>query len=847
MSNLTTYKKKRDFKQTKEPNSTQRKKGKKLRFVVQRHHATNLHYDFRLEMEGVLKSWAVPKGPSLNPSDKRLAMMVEDHPYDYKDFEGEIPKGNYGAGNVMIYDEGFYEPVEETKKPEEELLKELNAGSLKFELKGKKLKGEWALVKMKAKQENAWLLIKHKDKFSSDKNFNIEEDVSKKIKEKGNEVGAEGKEKKAQKEVGQNDVERKTSHTSNHTRQTHYAPMLTKLTDKAFDDENWLFETKFDGYRAIASVLDGKVSLYSRNHNSFNKKYPTIINELEKLDMDIVLDGEVVALDKTGKQQFQLLQNHQQKEAEKLVYCVFDILYLNGHETIDMELRDRKELLDHVFEQIDSGFILKTETVDKKGISFFQKIKKEKGEGIIAKRKDSTYQPGKRNTDWLKIKTDQRQEAVICGYTEPQGARSYFGSLVLGVHEGNKLIPIGNCGTGFSDSDLKALYEKMNPLERKTTPFSENPDLPYLITWLTPKLICEVKFSDWTSDNLMRHPVFMGLRTDKKPEEIKREIPMKGKRKNVTRNTKVKTHGRASQPTKDHQPNNVKLKLNGHKVELTNRNKLFWPKEKITKGDLLDYYHGISKTILPYLKDRPLSLKRNPNGIKDKGFFQKDINLDQSPTWLRTEKIHSESNDKDIDYLVCNNKATLMYMVNLGCIEINPWLSRTQHLEKPDYLILDLDPVEIGFDAVIETAQAVKEVLDEEKLIGFCKTSGSKGIHIYVPFAARSTYETTRKRAKTIAEATQKKLPKTTSLERSPKDRKKKVYLDYLQNSRGQTIAAPYSARPKPGATVSAPLEWNELNKNLKITDFTIHNMQDRLKDKGDLWKEMKNTKNRFK
>lgn len=828
---LKNYQKKRDFTKTKEPNSSSSQKGNELRFVVQRHHASSLHYDFRLEMNGVLKSWAVPKGPSLNPSDKRLAMMVEDHPYDYKDFEGEIPKGNYGAGNVMIYDEGFYTSAENPDNGEKELLKELKAGSLKFELKGKKLKGEWALVKMKSKQENAWLLIKHKDKYAVDKKYDIEENIPKKIKEKGNKVSSK---KTTEKEK---ETPKKEKKAGKKKPKTHYSPMLTKLVDRPFDDKHWLFEYKYDGYRALASVQDGMVSLYSRNHNSFDKKYPKIVEELEKLSMDVVLDGEITALDKNGKQQFQLLQNHQQKEVGKLVYYVFDILYLNGHETLDMELSDRKELLDEVFKNIESSVILKSATIDEKGKAFFKKIKKEEGEGIIAKKKESSYQPGKRNNDWLKIKTDLRQEAVIAGFTEPQGERSYFGALVMGVFQGKDFIYIGNCGTGFSDADLKTLYNKMKPLERKTTPFSEEPTIKNEITWITPKLIGELKFSAWTSDNKMRHPVFMGLRKDKNPAQVKRETKM----------ATEKLVGNKKNEEPDDSPEDITLKLNGHNVELTNRNKIFWPEQKISKGDLLDYYQAMANIILSYLKNRPLSLNRNPNGIKDKGFFQKNINVEQAPNWIVTENIHSESNDKDIQYLICNNEATLLYMVNLGCIEINPWLSRTAHLEKPDYLVLDLDPAEINFKAVVETALAIKEVLDEQKLIGFCKTSGSKGIHVYVPFTARYTYETTRDYAKLLAKAVRKKLPKTTSMERSPKDRKKKVYLDYLQNSGGQTIAAPYSVRPKPGATVSAPLEWNELDKNLKIGDFTIQNMQDRLKDKGDLWSEMSKTKNSLK
>lgn len=870
---IKTYNEKRDFTKTKEPAESKKKTAaaKTLRFVVQRHHASRLHYDFRLEMEGVLKSWAVPKGPSLNPKDKRLAMMVEDHPYDYKDFEGEIPKGNYGAGNVYKYDEGTYEPLEIKGNSEKELLKELNGGSIKFRLKGKKLKGEFALVKMKTAEDNSWLLIKHNDEHAL-KKFDIEADIPQKIKDKKNKTSAEkGNKKEAVKKVAgkqetkkqiasaKEESSKKTSDKNEALRE--YKPMLATLADKAFDDEDWIFENKWDGYRAIAEVHHGKVKLYSRNGNSFITKFGSVVDELKKIEHDVVLDGEVMAIGKKDKADFQMLQNwdSEKSKGRQLVYCVFDILYLNGHEIIDLPLFQRKELLNEFFNHFESKIVINTECVKEKGIKLFKDISKKGGEGIIAKKADGAYVLNKRSREWLKIKTHMRQEVIIAGYTAPKGGRTAFGSILLAIYKDGKLTYSGKCGTGFDDDMLKELLGKMKPLTRKTSPFDKAPKLRDKITWLKPELICEVKFTEWTGTGSLRHPVFLGLRSDKGPKEIKKEVAVdvntdkpeeeiskKTFAKKSAAKSSLKDEKESSRKVKSTKKRENKLnrKIDGNTVTLTNQNKLYWKEENISKGDLIDYYESISEYILPYLKDRPQSLLRHPNGYNGKAFFQKDMNVDQIPGWLKTEEVYSESTDKNIDYLVCNNLSTLLFMVNLGCIEINPWLSRLKTMDKPDYLVLDLDPVDVPFSAVVETALAAKEVIDEQKLKAFVKTSGSKGIHIFIPCATRYTYEQTRHLTHLLAKEVYRKLPDITSLERSPSKRKKKVYLDYLQNGEGKTLASVYSARPKPGATVSTPLEWSEVKESLKLSDFDIFNALDRIKEKGDLWKDMLSTNN---
>ncbi|QEC52907.1 bifunctional non-homologous end joining protein LigD [Anseongella ginsenosidimutans] len=872
---LTTYRKKRSFKDSPEPKPKRegknaRKEDKKLRFVVQRHHASRLHYDFRLEMEGVLKSWAVPKGPSLNPSDKRLAMMVEDHPYDYKDFEGIIPEGNYGAGVVYKWDEGFYEPLDKSANPEKELLKELRSGSLKFLLKGKKLKGEFALVKMKGAEDNSWLLIKHKDKFSTETPYNSEDQVPAAIKEKKNNRKKSGASRRPAGEETKRTAARASA-------ADFIKPMLATLIGKPFSREGWLFENKWDGYRAIAEVSSGAVRLYSRSGKSFNKDYEPIAGILSEIEHDLVLDGEIVALNKQGKPEFQLLQNYKKSAKGTLVYYVFDLLEFKGYDLKSMELFQRKELLNELFNSLGElrsagtkdARVQNTEYVINEGEKYFKKILREKGEGLLAKSGSSSYQPGRRSDQWLKIKTHQRQEAIIAGFTDPRESRKKFGALILAVNENGKLKYIGHTGGGFNQESLNDVYEKMRPLIQDKSPFDKKPKTNAPVTWLKPELVCEVKFAEWTNGGHMRQPIFIALREDKAADMIVHEKPVDpedasankgaGKAENANEGIARKARkgaskkanavkgdsaGKESSPAGAKSGKSLQLKAGNRNITISNPGKLYWPREKISKGDLVAYYQEMSGYLLPYLKDRPQSLHRHPDGITKAGFFQKDFDLKNAPEWIKTVPIHSESNNKEIDYLVCNNEATLLYMANLGCIEINPWLSRSPRIDFPDYIAIDLDPEKISFSAVIEAALAVKEVLDNLELGGFCKTSGATGLHIYIPLTRRYNFEVTRIAAQFIAQKAHELLPAITSLVRSPSKRQKKIYLDYLQNTRGQTLAAPYSARPRPQATVSAPLNWAEVNEKLNPGDFTIHTIGNRVKQLGDLWEATGKTKN---
>ncbi len=816
---LVKYKEKRNFKDTPEPADGTNKKVGKLVFVIQRHKASRLHYDFRLEMEGVLKSWAVPKGPSLNPADKRLAMMVEDHPFSYRTFKGIIPEGNYGAGIVEIWDEGEYIPVDADSKPisEKEMLKALKTGSIKFELKGKKVKGEFALVKLKAKEGNAWLLIKHRDKHAVDEEYNSEYETEKNspinrfLRDAGKDKSVKKKGLKAEKATASKEIV---------TRRAKHKPMLATLGKNAFDDNAWIYEIKWDGYRAIAEIDDKSVNLYSRNGISFNTKFAPIAQALTEYHIPMVLDGEVVVPDENGKADFQQLQHFDENPDIPIFYHVFDILELNGKSLRDKPLLERKKILEGFIKP--DRIIKYCDHIVGRGKDFFKLAVQNELEGMIAKRSDSLYYEGKRTPDWLKIKHHNTDEAIICGYTAPQGGRKYFGSLVLGIHDKTgKLVPAGNVGTGFTDFTLKQLYEQLQELKTTDSPFTKKVSGIGKITWVKPELVCNVKFMEWTKDNSLRHPVYQGLREDLSAEEIKKPVAMSKKEADV----------------KAKEKKDVSRTINGKKLELTNLNKVYWPEEGITKGQVMEYYESISTYILPYLKDRPESLKRNPGGINDPGFFHKDAG-DAAPDWVKSIEIHSDSGNKDIDYILCNDLPTLLYLNNLGCIEINPWNSTTNALDKPSYMVIDLDPADNqSFEDVITTALVVKNILDKAGADSYCKTSGSSGLHIYVPLGAKYSYEQCKQFAEIIAQLTVAELPEITTILRPLNKRKGRLYVDFLQNRRGQTLACAYSLRPKAGATVSTPLLWEEVKPGLHPSQFTMFTILERVEKLGDLFK----------
>lgn len=886
---LATYRKKRDLNKTPEP-AGGKSTAEALHFVVQKHNASHLHYDFRLEMAGVLKSWAVPKGPSLNPADKRLAMMVEDHPYDYKDFEGIIPEGHYGAGTVIVWDEGTYRPVdgtEDKKSRERSLLKQLKAGSLKFELQGRKLKGAFALVKTKGMGENAWLLIKHQDKYAS------EADITKKDKSVIShktiatmeqepdqtypaKAGVKKREKIATKRVKTATPAQKNSKKAEENNGVAtilnaappapfpktLTPMLATLVDKPFDDDQWEYEVKWDGYRALAFRKGKLTELKSRSGKSYNEKFYPVYEALEQWPTEAVIDGEIVAVDDKGISRFNKLQNWRSEADGRLLYYVFDVLWYKGRLLTPLPLKQRLAILEAIVPP-GSDMIRRGFSITGRGHDFFASAQEMGLEGIMAKRLDSPYLLGERSGDWLKIKVQKRQEVIIIGYTHNEGSPRPFSSLLLGTYHDGGLRYAGKVGTGFNDKMQRELVRRFRPLIIKKSPLGEEPDYnkpsPFrphpphaAATWLKPELVCEVNFSEITEDGVFRHPSFAGMREDKPAREVvpEKERPVEkitrsakpGATKSAVKKTATKAvtgppAGNGRKTLLEPSAKTQARKINGRELTFTHLDKLFWPEEKITKRDLLNYYYRVAPYILPYIKGRPQSLYRFPDGYKGKRFYQKDV-TGKVPDWMDTYLYHSEGDDEDKHFLVAKDEASLLYMVNYGCIEINPWSSTAKKPDNPDWCLLDLDPgTKTTFNQVIDAANVIGDLLQSIEVPAFPKTSGSTGIHIYIPLGKKYTYEQSKEFARLIVTIVQQETEKFTTIERTVDERAGRLYLDFLQNRPQATLAAPYSVRPKPGATVSMPLHWDELKHGLKMKDFTLANIPGLLEERGDLFK----------
>ncbi len=625
-------------------------------------------------------------------------------------------------------------------------------------------------------------------------------------------------------------------------------PMLATLVDKPFDEPGWIYEIKWDGYRAVALMNKGKVSLISRNNKSFNEKFYPVYAALQKWKLNAIVDGEIAVLNDEGIAHFGSLQNWRSEADGELIYYVFDILWLDGKDLKRLPLSDRRDILKGLVPA--AGIIRYSESFETSAKKFLEETSKLGMEGIIAKKEDSVYTEGVRTKDWLKIKANKRHEVVIGGFTENEGSSKLFSSLLVGVYEKRKLNYIGKIGTGFNSKTQKEILEKMQKLITGKSPFAEIPDVnkpsrfrpnppKAKVTWIKPKLVCEVSYNEITSDGVMRHPSFEGLRVDKNARDVKNEKPVSkksiSKPKATNKYTRpVKNKGRKTllNPTEETQ---VKT-INGHEIKFTNLSKVFWPGEGFTKRDMLNYYYQVAPFILPYLKDRPQSLNRYPNGINGKSFYQKDV-TNTAPAWVKREPYHT-SEGENKNFLVPEDEASILYMAGTGAIEMNPWNSTIHKKDYPDWCLIDLDPSEKNsFDEVIKTALATKEVLDHLGVPGYPKTSGSTGIHIYIPLGAKYTYDECQLFGKIIATQVRHLLPGFTSIERLTKKRKGKLYVDYLQNRPKATLAAPYSLRPKPGATVSMPLYWEEIKKGLHMKDFTIQNALDRIKREGDIFK----------
>jgi bifunctional non-homologous end joining protein LigD len=763
---LAEYRKKRDPKKTPEPFGS-KKKGKQPIFVVQRHDATRLHYDFRLELDGALASWAVPKGVPLEPGQQHLAVHVEDHPLEYATFAGEIPKGEYGAGTVEIWDTGTYELLERKKN-----------GGLTVRLHGEKLDGVWSLVPARLSgDEKNWLLLRKRDEGSA-------------------------------------------PHSG-----SRYAPMLATLEKTVPKGDRWLYEVKWDGYRAIAYVRGGEAEFVSRNNNSLTARFPSVAKELPKAlrTPNCVLDGEVVALDEEGRATFSAMQ--QGKAGTRYLYVVFDLLELEGEPMVDAPLETRRRRLEQLL--VKRNKVVQLSDVFDDGDALFHAAKDQGFEGIVAKRGDSRYEVGRRSHAWAKIKTTGRQEFVVGGYTRGEGRRSgSFGSLLLGVYDGGEqLTYVGSVGTGFTEKEIDRLLPMLRELETRTPPFDPVPKPPRVrkgdIRWVDPKLVAEVEFVEWTHDKRLRAPSYQGLREDKTALEVKREEPLPSE-----------------------------LRKGDRVLKLSNLGKTFFPDEGITKGDLLAYYRAIASVLVPHLKDRPFTMIRYPDGIKGKFFFQKDA-PSHLPEWIETFRAlvstrESPRRKKWVNFALVNDELSLLWMVNMGCIDMNAWYSRVDKPERPDFVLFDLDPApDVGFKETVQVAQLVKQALDAFGLIGFPKISSAEGMHVLVPIERRYTYDDTRQFAEIVAGAIARTNRGLATTEWS-KDRRRGVLIDANQNGEGKTIASVYSVRPRPGAIVSTPLSWDEVNEALDPRAFTMDVVLQRVQEHGDLFAGVLSTKQRL-
>ncbi len=747
---LEEYRKKRSRKRTPEPFGSRAKRTGNPRFVVQRHDARRLHYDFRLERDGVLASWAVPKGIPLKRGERRLAVHVEDHPLEYGDFEGTIPAGEYGAGTVEIWDRGTFELLEEKRN-----------GGLTVRLHGGRLDGVWTLVpaRLDGNPKN-WLLLR-KDGAS----------------------GTDGP----------------------------YAPMLAAASETLPHGEGWVYEPKWDGFRAIVSISAGDARLTSRNGNDLTQRFPDVARAAEHAvrSADAVLDAEICALDERGRSKFSLLQQGE----GTLALVVFDVLEVDGEPLFELRLSERRKRLERLVDPKAGGVVVSPQFED--GDALLRAAHEQGLEGVVAKREDSPYFPGRRGTEWRKVKVRGRQEVVIAGYTRGQGRRSAgFGSLVVGVHEAGGLRWAGNVGTGFTESEIERLLELLRPLERPDTPFTEAPKMPRVrksdVVWVEPKLVAEVEFAEWTREGRLRAPVYMGIREDKPATDVRKE----------------------------RSPLPEVIRKGRRELRLRNLDKPFWPDEGITKGDLLAYYRDVAEVLVPHLRGRPFTMKRYPDGWKGNNFFQKQA-PSHMPEWIRRVPFPAstrEGEKKTIEYALVDDELALLWMVNMGCIDMHAWASREDRPERPDWVMFDLDPSEgATFEDVVTVAGLVKETLDLLELEGFPKTSGSRGIHILVPIARRHTFAEAREFASIIAGALARAHAGLVTTQWS-KQKRRGVLVDANQNGPGKTNASVYSVRPRAGAPVSTPLRWEELRPGLDLASFTMDAVLDRVAKDGDLF-----------
>ena len=813
---LEEYAKKREFTATPEPQPDQVPEPGGNVFCVQRHAAWRLHYDLRIEVDGTLKSWAVPNGPTLEAGRKQLAVLVEDHPLLYATFEGNIPKGNYGAGSMMLWDLGTWEPMGEGTPQSQ-----LERGDFKFRLCGRKLKGNFGLIRLKnAERGNEWLLLKKKDEFAVD-GWDIEQHAW------------SVKSGRTQEEIALDMPARAITGSGppatgavEAAMPTSLSPMLAMAAERPPPGSGWVYEIKWDGMRVVSFVKDGTVHLVGRRGTVVDRQFPELADLPKFLNATTaVVDGEVTVLDESGRPSFERIQPRimasdsgqirQLMRSRPAVYFVFDLIHLNGYDLTRVPFGERKRLLQSI---IKPGFapLRLSEHFDVAPAQLLDLVRQQGLEGLVCKRLDSSYQT-RRAGDWIKLKITHEQEFVIAGWCE--GERDHFGALVLGAWDKGRLAYVGRVGSGFDARMLGAIHQTLVPLETPHCPFPEVPQLEDQVHWVRPELVCRVKYLNWTSDFKLRGPVFVGMRTDIDPMDCTLTPPELAERPPLI-------PGKADE---------VAVTVEGQPIKIKNCNKVFWPKEGYTKRDLINYYDAVADLLIPHWKDRPLSLLRYPDGIEGEGFFQKHTTA-AFPPWVRTEILQEEGEEPKVR-IVGAGRAELVYLANLGCIDQNPWMSRVGSIENPDFVLIDLDPFECPYDKIVDAALVLRAKLDQLGIRGYPKTTGGNGMHIYIPVEPVYTYPQTKAFAEILARLMANERPDLFTLPRTVGKRvPDKVYFDYLQNGLGKTISGPYVLRARPGAPVATPLDWGEIKPGLRPQQFNITNAMARFGQVGDLF-----------
>ena len=756
-------------------------------FVVHKHAARRLHYDLRLEMEGVLRSWAVPRVPSFDPAEKRLAVQVEDHPIEYGSFEGVIPAGNYGAGPTIVWDRGTWTPLDDVKQG-------LVKGKLRFTFAGYKLRGAWSLVRL-AKSQKDWLLIKERDAY-------VVRGGESRLPEASVLSGLTIEELRDGSPRWAEVREQTDKLPPSPLRAEQVQVMLAETRPQPFSEPGWLFEIKYDGFRALAAHEGGRGKLIYRHGNDATALYPDLAAALTALPADVVLDGEITVCDEQGRPSFERLQQRalltRQPDIERAALrlpaslFVFDLLAFRDRDLRPLPLATRKALLSRLLPAL--GPLHYVDHIEARGQEMFEEVTRLGLEGVVAKRAASPYRAG-RSSDWLKIRRDRSADFVVVGYTAPRGLRSGLGALHLAAQESGALVYAGRVGSGLAEKDLASLPRELHDDEQPdppcTGPVPRGPEH----TWVRPRLVCEVRYKEITSDGLLRQPIFLRWRADKRPDECARPVTQ------------------AEPP-----PASASVEK---RIAYTNLKKVFWPAEGLTKGDLIDYYRAIAPWLLPYLRDRPLVLTRHPEGIAGPSFFQKDAPT-WSPEWVRRVRIWSDERKRELEYFLCDDVESILYLANLGSIPLHVWASRVGSLERPDWCILDLDPKDAPFAHVVRLARAIHRLCQRIELPCFAKTSGGTGLHVLIPLAGQLTHAESRSLAQLLAHVTVRDDPQLATVTRSVARRAGRVYLDCMQNGHGKTIAGPFSARAVAGARVSMPLRWSEVNAHLDPGPFTI-------------------------